>query len=57
MQLYSIMRLLEIQGHCIVEMKIQQLRGRQAVVLTLKRLRRRFECGRYGRKLERAHFS
>lgn len=57
MQRYSLRRLLGIQGYCITKMEVQQRRGRQAVVLTLKRLRRRFECGRCGRKLKRAHSS
>ena len=57
MRLYYLRRLLGIQGYSIAKVTVEERRGRQAVVLELKRLRRNYECGKCQRKLKTAHSS
>jgi len=57
MRLHYVRRLLGIQGYSIAEVIVEERRGRQAVVLELKRLRRSYECGKCQRKLKTAHSS
>lgn len=45
MRLNYLKKLLGIQGYCIANLKMEKRRGKKAVVLELKRLRRDYECG------------
>lgn len=57
MRIHYLRKLLGIQGYSIRQLRVEERRGRQVVVLELKRLRRSYECGECGRKLKRAHSS
>ena len=57
MRLHYVRRLLGIQGYSIAKVTVEERRGRQAVVVELKRLRRSYECGKCQRKLRTAHSS
>jgi len=50
-------KLLRIQGYRIVGISIEHRRGREAVILELKRLVRRFECEKCHRRIRKAHSS
>jgi transposase len=45
MQLYYLKKLLGIQGYSIANLKVEERRGKEAVILELKRLKRTYECG------------
>jgi len=55
MRLHYLRKLLGIQGYCITNLVVELRRGRRAVVLELKRLRRSYECGKCHRRFKKAH--
>ena len=57
MRLHYLRNLLGIQGYCIAKLTVEARRGRQVVVLELKRLRQSYECRKCQHKLKRAHSS
>lgn len=55
MQLHCLRNLLGFQGYGVTQMALKSHRGRQTAVLTLKRLRRSFRCGKCHRRLKKPH--
>src|SRR4030065_1630741 len=50
-------KLLRIQGYRVVGISIEYRKGREAVILELKRLGRSFECEKCHRRIRKAHSS
>src|SRR4030043_593357 len=50
-------KLLRIQGYRVVGISMELRRGREAVILELKRLGRSFECEKCHRRIKKAHSS
>ena len=57
MRLNFLTKLLGIQGYRVTGMSIEQRKGREAVIVELKRQRRDFECGKCHRRIKNAHSS
>jgi transposase len=57
MQLNCLTNLLGMQGYSISDLKVEPRRGQPAVILTLKRSRRDYECGQCHRRFKTAHSS
>jgi transposase len=55
MRLHYLRKLLAIPGYCIADLRIEPRRCRRAVVLTLKRLRGRHQCGQCGWQTPKAY--
>ncbi|OGP20914.1 MAG: hypothetical protein A2038_15430 [Deltaproteobacteria bacterium GWA2_57_13] len=56
MRLHCLRKLLGIQAYWTKELTAEEYRGRQAVMLELKGLRRGYERANYGRKLKNNSF-
>jgi len=57
MRLNCLTKLLGIQGYRVAGISIEYRKGREAVILELKRQRHDFECGKCHRRLKKAHSS
>lgn len=57
MRLNYLKKLLGIQGYCIANLKVEERRGRKAVILELKRLKRNYECGKCHKRFKAYHSS
>lgn len=57
MRLHYLKELLGMQGYCIANLEVEERRGKKAVILELKRLKRSYECGICHKRFKTYHSS